>query len=80
MPIAPIAALKVEEWDHMIDVNVIGLLYGVAAVLPIMQRQKRGHIINIASVLGIKVFAPAARSTAPHNLPCARSRKVCASN
>jgi NADP-dependent 3-hydroxy acid dehydrogenase YdfG len=58
MPIAPIAALKVEEWDRMIDVNIKGLLYGVAAVLPIMQRQKQGHIINIASVLGFKVLAP----------------------
>ncbi len=50
MPIAPMAALKVEEWDRMIDVNIKGLLYGVAAVLPIMQKQKMGHIINIASV------------------------------
>ncbi len=58
MPIAPVAALKVEEWDRMIDVNLKGLLYGVAAVLPIMQKQKQGHIVNIASVLGFKVFAP----------------------
>jgi NADP-dependent 3-hydroxy acid dehydrogenase YdfG len=58
MPIAPMAALKVEEWDRMIDVNIKGLLYGVAAALPIMQKQKQGHIINIASVIGIKVFAP----------------------
>jgi NADP-dependent 3-hydroxy acid dehydrogenase YdfG len=58
MPIAPMAALKVEEWDQMIDVNIKGLLYGVAAVLPQMQKQKGGHIINIASVIGIKVFAP----------------------
>jgi NADP-dependent 3-hydroxy acid dehydrogenase YdfG len=58
MPIAPMAALKVEEWDRMIDVNIKGLLYGVAAVLPQMQKQKSGHIINIASVIGIKVFAP----------------------
>lgn len=58
MPIAPLAALKVEEWDRMIDVNIKGLLYGVAAALPIMQKQKQGHIINIASVLGFKVFAP----------------------
>src|SRR3989440_575546 len=60
MAIAPIEALKVEEWDRMIDVNIKGLLYGVAAVLPIMQEQKQGHIINIASVFGIKVFAPGA--------------------
>ena len=58
MPIAPMAALKVEEWDQMIDVNIKGLLYGVAAALPIMQKQKQGHIINIASVAGFKVFAP----------------------
>jgi NADP-dependent 3-hydroxy acid dehydrogenase YdfG len=58
MPIAPMAAIKVEEWDRMIDVNIKGLLYGVAAVLPIMQKQKQGHIINIASVFGFKVFAP----------------------
>jgi NADP-dependent 3-hydroxy acid dehydrogenase YdfG len=58
MPIAPMAALQIDEWDRMIDVNIKGLLYGVAAVLPIMQRQKRGHIINIASVFGFKVFAP----------------------
>ena len=58
MPIAPMAALKVEEWDRMIDVNIKGLLYGVAAVLPFMQKQKQGHIINMASVFGIKVFAP----------------------
>jgi NADP-dependent 3-hydroxy acid dehydrogenase YdfG len=58
MAIAPVAALKVEEWDRMIDVNIKGVLYGIAAVLPIMQRQKQGHIINIASVVGIKVFAP----------------------
>src|SRR5260370_35959493 len=58
MPIAPMAALKVEEWDRMIDVNIKGLLYGVSAVLPIMQKQKLGHIINIASVAGFKVFAP----------------------
>ena len=57
-PIAPIAALKIEEWDRMIDVNIKGLLYGVAAVLPLMQKQKRGHIINIASVASFKVLAP----------------------
>jgi len=60
MPIAPIEALKVNEWDRMIDLNVKGLLYGVAAVLPTMQKQKQGHIINMASVFGIKVFASGA--------------------
>ncbi|HEX8800324.1 MAG TPA: SDR family oxidoreductase, partial [Terriglobales bacterium] len=60
MPIAPIDALKVEEWDRQIDVNIKGVLYGVAAALPQMQKQKSGHIINLASVFGIKVFAPGA--------------------
>jgi NADP-dependent 3-hydroxy acid dehydrogenase YdfG len=60
MPIAPIEALKVDEWDRQIDVNIKGLLYGVAAALPHMQKQKSGHIINMTSVFGIKVFAPGA--------------------
>jgi NADP-dependent 3-hydroxy acid dehydrogenase YdfG len=58
MPLAPIQDLKVEEWDRQIDVNIKGVLYGVAAALPQMQKQKSGHIINLASVFGIKVFAP----------------------
>jgi len=59
MPIAPMAALKVEEWDRMIDVNIKGLLYGVAAVASRSCKSKKlGHIINIASVAGFKVFAP----------------------
>ena len=58
MPIAPIEAVKVDEWDRQIDVNMKGLLYGVAAALPHMQKQKSGHIINMASVFGIKMFAP----------------------
>src|SRR5262249_41508031 len=60
MPIAPIPALKVEEWDRQIDIHIKGVLYGVAAALPQMLKQKSGHIINIASVFGIKVFAPGA--------------------
>src|SRR5579862_8170714 len=46
MPIAPIESLKVDEWDQQVDVNIKGLLYGVAAVLPQMLKQKSGHIIN----------------------------------
>jgi NADP-dependent 3-hydroxy acid dehydrogenase YdfG len=58
MPIAPLALLKVDEWESMIDINIKGVLYGVAAALPHMLKQKSGHFINIASVFGIKVFAP----------------------
>src|SRR6266403_561703 len=52
---AEVEALKVEEWDRQIDVNIKGVLYGVAAVLPHMQKQQSGHIISLASVFGIKV-------------------------
>ncbi len=54
MPLSFIKNLHVEEWEQMVDVNLKGVLYGVAAVLPQMLRQKRGHIINISSVLGRK--------------------------
>ncbi|NJL52354.1 MAG: SDR family oxidoreductase [Hydrococcus sp. SU_1_0] len=56
MPLSPLDETKVEEWDKMIDVNIKGVLYGVAAVLPIMRSQQSGHIINISSVAGHKVF------------------------
>ena len=46
---------KVEDWDRMIDVNLKGVLYGIAAVLPYMKNQKSGHIINVSSVAGHKV-------------------------
>ena len=60
MPLSPLAAVKVAEWEKMVDVNIKGVLYGVAAVLPIMQEQKSGHIINVSSVAGHKVFPGAA--------------------
>ncbi|WP_373777539.1 SDR family oxidoreductase [Glaesserella sp.] len=55
MLMAPMAQTKVAEWDKMIDVNIKGVLYGIAAALPIMQTQKSGHFINISSVAGLKV-------------------------
>ncbi|MFV0680055.1 SDR family oxidoreductase [Ottowia sp.] len=57
MPMAPMARLKVDEWDQMIDINVKGVLYGIAAVLPGMLAQKSGHIINLSSVAGLRVSA-----------------------
>lgn len=60
MPLAPLEALKVDEWDHMIDVNLKGTLYGIAAALPHMQKQKSGHIINVSSVYGHTVGPDAA--------------------
>lgn len=55
MPQAPFDRLKVDEWDRMIDVNIKGVLYGIAAALPHMMRQKAGHVINVSSVAGHKV-------------------------
>lgn len=56
MPLSPLDALKVDEWDTMVDVNIKGVLYGIAAVLPKMQAQGDGHIINLSSVAGQIVF------------------------
>ncbi len=58
MPIRPMAEVNTEEWDAMIDVNIKGTLYGIAAALPFFLEKSRGHIINLSSVAGIKVFAP----------------------
>jgi len=55
MPQSPLERLKVDDWDRMIDVNIKGVLYGIAAALPYMKRQKSGHIINVSSVAGHKV-------------------------
>jgi NADP-dependent 3-hydroxy acid dehydrogenase YdfG len=55
MALAPIAKTLVDEWDRMVDINIKGVLYGIAAALPVFARQKGGHIINIASVAGHKV-------------------------
>ncbi|MEY9860440.1 NADP-dependent 3-hydroxy acid dehydrogenase YdfG [Catenulispora sp. GAS73] len=55
MPLSPLAALQVDEWNQMIDVNLRGVLHGIAAVLPLMQEQGSGHIVNIASVSGLRV-------------------------
>ena len=60
MPLSPLANLAVDEWDRMIDVNVKGVLYGIAAALPHMIRRKSGHIINTASVAGHLIFPASA--------------------
>jgi NADP-dependent 3-hydroxy acid dehydrogenase YdfG len=57
MPHSPLERLKVEDWERMIDVNIKGVLYGIAAALPYMQEQKSGHFINVSSVAGHNVRA-----------------------
>lgn len=60
MPLSPMAALKVEEWERMVDVNIKGVLYGIAAVLPEMVERRSGQIINISSIGGLSVVPTAA--------------------
>ncbi|OLO38043.1 oxidoreductase [Alkalihalophilus pseudofirmus] len=55
MPLSFLNKLKVDEWDRMIDVNIKGVLYGIAAAVPIMEKQNSGHIINVSSVAGHRV-------------------------
>ncbi|TAV92003.1 SDR family oxidoreductase [Rhizobium leguminosarum] len=59
MPLSPLEALKV-EWDRMVDVNIKGVLYGIAAALPIMKAQGSGQIINLSSIGGHSVSPTAA--------------------
>lgn len=60
MPLSPMASMKTEEWDRMVDVNIKGVLHGIAAVLPEFTRRGSGHVINIASVGALSVVPTAA--------------------
>ncbi|MBX4774829.1 SDR family oxidoreductase [Klebsiella oxytoca] len=60
MPLSPVDQGKVSEWNQMIDVNLRGVLHGIAAALPYMKAQKSGHIINTASIAGHLVFPASA--------------------
>jgi NADP-dependent 3-hydroxy acid dehydrogenase YdfG len=58
MAIAPMREIRTDEWDRMIDINIKGVLYGIAAALPVFDAQQSGHFINVSSVAGRKVFSP----------------------
>jgi NADP-dependent 3-hydroxy acid dehydrogenase YdfG len=60
MPLSFVAELRIDEWNQMIDVNLRGVLHGIAAALPIMREQKSGHVINVASVSAHRVDPTAA--------------------
>jgi len=54
-PISPLDELRVEDWENMIDINIKGVLYGIAAALPVFRKQGFGHFVNTASTAGITV-------------------------
>jgi len=56
MPNSPLSALKTDEWHRMVDVNVTGVLNGIAAVLPTFIEQRSGHVVAISSVAGLKAY------------------------
>lgn len=60
MPNSPVSALQAEEWNQMVDVNIKGVLNGVAAVMPVFLEQKSGHILATSSVAGLKAYPGAA--------------------
>lgn len=60
MPLSLVEELRIDEWNRMIDVNLRGVLHGIAAVLPIMRKQGAGHIVNVASVSAHRVDPTAA--------------------
>jgi len=80
MPSSPLERLKVDDWERMVDVNIKGVLYGIAAALPHMRRQKSGHFVNVSSVAGHKVRAGgavyAATKHAVRALPEGRRQEV----
>jgi NADP-dependent 3-hydroxy acid dehydrogenase YdfG len=55
MPISPLDDLRVDDWDAMVDVNIKGVLHGIAAALPVFREQGTGHFVNVASTAGFKV-------------------------
>lgn len=56
MPNSPLSAMKTDEWHKMVDVNIKGVLNGIAAVLPTFTEQKSGHVISVSSVAGLKAY------------------------
>ncbi|MEK6399195.1 MAG: SDR family oxidoreductase, partial [Terriglobus sp.] len=60
MPLSPMNALRVDEWEQTIDVNIKGVLYGIAAALPVFEKQGSGHFITVSSVAGIRTLPTAA--------------------
>jgi NADP-dependent 3-hydroxy acid dehydrogenase YdfG len=78
MPHSPLERLKVDEWDRMIDVNIKGVLYGIAAALHHMKLQKAGHVSSTCLPWPATRLRPPAQSTLRLNTQSAPSPKGCA--
>jgi len=55
MPVSPLDELRVDDWENMVDVNLKGVLFGIAAALPVFRAQGSGHFVNIASTAGLRI-------------------------
>ncbi len=76
MPLSPLAERRVDDWERMVDVNLKGVLYGLAAALPAMEAAGGGHIVNVGSLAGRRPF-PGGASTPPPSSPCGPSPGGC---
>lgn len=74
--LSPVADLDAEGWSAMVDVNVKGILHGIAAALPVFRRQGNGHLVTVLSVSGLKIV-PTKRCTPERRTRCARSWRAC---
>ena len=75
-PISLLDDLRVEDWEEMIDVNFKGVLYGLAAALPVFRKQGFGHFVTVVSTAGLKIV-PMHPSTPQRKTPCEHCRRVC---
>jgi NADP-dependent 3-hydroxy acid dehydrogenase YdfG len=66
-PISPLDELRVEEWDEMIDINFRGVLYGIAAALPVFREQRSEHVVNVVSTAGLRIVPSQAVYAATKN-------------
>lgn len=66
-PISPLDELRVEDWDEMIDINFRGVLYGIAAALPVFREQRSGHVVNVVSTAGLQIVPTMAVYAATKN-------------
>jgi NADP-dependent 3-hydroxy acid dehydrogenase YdfG len=76
-PISLLDELRVEDWEEMIDINLKGVLYGIAAALPIFRRQGLGHFVNVISTAGIQINPTMAVYMPPRRTRYAPSPRVC---